>query len=513
VLPSVAVMPQRPITLIACLAAAVTIAGCGGAHNDSKSGGKPAAQPTVLRLANFNGDPGIVQFFADEVARASHGTLRITFDNAPHGADPDGEQETIRDVQQGRAALGATGARAFDSAGIDDFQALVAPFLISSYAQQQQVLQSDVAKRMLASLRRVKLTGVAVLPGPMRRMLGVKKSYRAVSDFAGTRIGLNRSKVGAATLHALGATPVDQTVPAQLTGLDGLETSYEYIAGNGFDRTSRSVTENIALWPRPIVIFANPRALRPLSSKQRQALLEAGLRVLPATTNATAATDREGAAQLCRSGFKLISATPAALRDLRAAVQPVYASLNRNVVTRGYVSEIGAMSSTTATPQDPTCSGRSASQGPRPKVASPLDGVYRMSASAAAVAKADGVPTSQATPENYGDFVLVIDRGRFAMTQSNAKACTWGYGKAGFNSGRMDWVYTDGGGNAPTGAANKPGEHFVFQSTLYRGTLKLAVIIPADFPYPPARWHQISATPRAAALSRRCPPPATALTR
>jgi TRAP-type transport system periplasmic protein len=506
-------MPQRPITLIACLAAAVAIAGCGGAHNDSKSGGKPGAKPTVLRLANFNGDPGTVQLFADEVARASHGTLKITFVNGPHAADTDGEQETIRDVQQGRAALGATGSRAWDSAGIDDFQALVAPFLISSYRQQQQVLQSDVAKRMLASLGRVKLTGIALLPGPMRRMLGVEKSYLAVSDFAGTRIGLNQSKVAAATFRALGATPVAQPVPAQLSGLDGLETSYEFIAGNRFDRRSRSATENIALWPRPVVIFANPRALRPLSSTQRQALLEAGLRVLPAVTHATAATDRDSAAQLCRSGFRLISATPAALQGLRAAVQPVYASLDRNAITRGYVSQIRGMSSRAATPQDPTCSRRSAPQGRRATVASPLDGVYRMSASAAAVAKADHVPASQATPENYGDFVLVIDRGRFAMTQSNAKACTWGYGKSGFNSGRLDWVYTDGGGNAPTGATNKPGEHFVFQSTLYRGTLKLAAIIPADFPYPSIRWHQVSATPRAAALSRRCPPPAAALTR
>ena len=49
-------------------------------------------------------------------------------------------------MQQGHAALGATGARAWDSAGVDDFQALVAPFLIGSYRQQQQVLQSGVAR-------------------------------------------------------------------------------------------------------------------------------------------------------------------------------------------------------------------------------------------------------------------------------------------------------------------------------------------------------------------------------
>jgi C4-dicarboxylate-binding protein DctP len=505
-------MPQRPITLIACLAAAVAIAGCGGAHNDSKSGGKPAAQPTVLRLANFNTDAGSLQLFADEVARASHGTLKIDFVNGPHAGDPSGEQATIRDVQNGRAALGATGARAWDSAGIDDFQALVAPFLISSYRQQQQVLQSDVAKSMLASLGRLKLTGVALLPGPMRTMLGVDKSYLSVSDFAGTRIGINQSKVAAETMRALGATPVAQPIPAKPDGLDGLETHLEAIAGNSFGPSSRSATVNIAWWPRPVVIFANPRALTSLSKTQRRALLEAGLRVLPAVTNATVVSDRDSAAQLCRSGFKLISATPTALQNLRAAVQPVYTALDRNAVTRGYVSQIRAMGTADATPQDLSCAGHTAAQRPRAAAASPLDGVYRMSVSAAALAKHDHVAVSHAIPENYGNFVLVIDRGRFAVTQSNAKACTWAYGKSDVKAGHMDWAYTDGGGMAPTRSTMKAGEHFVWQSTLYRGTLKLTAIIPADFPYPAQTWHQISTTPRAAALSRRCPPPATALT-
>ena len=48
----------------------------------------------------------------------------------------------------------------------------------------------------------------------------------------------------------------------------------------------------------------------------------------------------------------------------------------------------------------------------------------------------------------------------------------------------MDWVYTDGGGIAPTGAANKPGEHFVWQSTLYRGTLKFEGRLPGRLSVP-----------------------------
>jgi hypothetical protein len=241
---------------------------------------------------------------------------------------------------------------------------------------------------------------------------------------------------------------------------------------------------------------------------QRRALLQAGMRVLPATTNAEMAADRDSAAQLCRSGFRLLNASPAGLRSLRVAVQPVYAALGRSAVTREYLDRIRALGSADAAPQKLNCSSGTT---PQPAgAASPLDGVYRMTVSQAAAARYGHVPASRAIPENYGDFVLVIDRGRFAFTQANAKACTWQYGTLSLKADRMNWLFTDGGGIAPTNSQIKPGERLVFKSTLYRGTLKLTAIAPADLGR--QIWRQVSTAPRAAALNQRCRPPAAALT-
>jgi len=65
--------PQRAVALLAGLA---LIGGCTGPVLD-KAGGRQARQPTVLTLANFDGNSGELDGFANNVARLSGGTMRI----------------------------------------------------------------------------------------------------------------------------------------------------------------------------------------------------------------------------------------------------------------------------------------------------------------------------------------------------------------------------------------------------------------------------------------------------
>ncbi len=138
-----------------------------------------------------------------------------------------------------------------------------------------------------------------------------------------------------------------------------------------------------------------------------------------------------------------------------------------------------------------------------------LDGTYRMTVAAEQVARHDHVPVSQATPENYGDFVLVVDRGRFAFTQQNLLACTWQYGSLAVRGTVMDWRFVDGGGMAPTNAENKPGERFLWRWSLYREALTLRPISPRDLTE--QTWRRVDAVPSRTALSKRCSLPHAAL--
>jgi hypothetical protein len=74
------------------------------------------------------------------------------------------------------------------------------------------------------------------------------------------------------------------------------------------------------------------------------------------------------------------------------------------------------------------------------------------------VRPAPGTQAGDVVPENYGMWTLVLDRGRFAVTQEDSQACTWGYGTFTIKGNRIEWLFANGGGIAPDNAINKPGE-------------------------------------------------------
>ena len=114
--------------------------------------------------------------------------------------------------------------------------------------------------------------------------------------------------------------------------------------------------------------------------------------------------------------------------------------------------------------------------------------------------------------ENWGHWVFVLDRGRFAITQENETSCTWGYGTYAVNGARMSWTFEDGGGIAPNNATNRPGSTSSSASALYRDTLSLSPVegevSPPNFRAEP--WRRVSEesprTTSARAAHRRARP-------
>ena len=69
--------------------------------------------------------------------------------------------------------------------------------------------------------------------------------------------------------------------------------------------------------------------------------------------------------------------------------------------------------------------------------------------------------------------------------------------------------FEDGGGQAPNNAANKPGEEFGFNWSLYRDVLTLTKKEGMVSPVYESQWEfqQVSTTPDRSALNQQCPPP------
>jgi TRAP-type transport system periplasmic protein len=501
----------RSARLVVLLAVLAALAGCTGPGLD-KAGGTQARQPTVLTLANFNGYTGELDGFVGEVRRLSAGTMRIDIEYRWRFGQVKNETGLIGDVRAGKADLGVVGSRAWDSVGVNSFRALNAPLLIDSYALQERVLRSPMIGQMLQGLRPLGLAGIGVLPGPLRKPLGITRPLLKPADYAGLRIGVPQSLVADATMRALGATPVGFPAGGPIRGFGAIEQQISAIQGNQYDRVGKYLTANVNLWPRSLVLFASGKAWAALTPAQRRILRQAVTDDQAAETQFERDNERTDTEILCRRGLlRFLTASRADIAALRRAVRPVYDQLQRDPQTRLYIRRIEAMGQGISAEPAPNCAHVPRVAGK----ADPLDGVYQFTDTAAELQAAPGASTGDVVPENYGTWTLVLDRGRFAITQEDAQACTWGYGTFAVKGNRMDWLFTDGGGIAPDNAANKPGEFFTFRWSLYRDMLTLApvagAVSPLNFRVKP--WARISTTPSAAFLSKGCLPPAGALPR
>jgi TRAP-type C4-dicarboxylate transport system substrate-binding protein len=136
---------------------------------------------------------------------------------------PDYEAATIRDLRRGRAGLAFAGSRAWDGFGARSLRALSAPLLIDSYPLQERILSSGLVDTMLEQLRPQGLVGIGILPGSIRRPLGIAHPLAAPSDYKGLRIGTQQSRMADATLRTLGARP--QRLPAAVSAWRGSTAS------------------------------------------------------------------------------------------------------------------------------------------------------------------------------------------------------------------------------------------------------------------------------------------------
>ncbi|HET8953094.1 MAG TPA: hypothetical protein VFN44_21400, partial [Solirubrobacteraceae bacterium] len=349
------------------------------------------------------------------------------------------------------------------------------------------------------------LKGIAVLPGPLRRPLGLHGRLITPRDFRDLGIGTQQSSVAVAALRALGARPIPLTATGDEPELDGVESSMIGLQSGSYDRAGAHLSSNVNLWPRPLVVFANARSFAGLSSDERDVLRGAAAAVIPRLTALERTGDAEAAGNLCRRGqVAYDSASAADLRALRTTVEPVYRELRADPAGRTALEAITALKRQEPEPAAalPPCLRESA---PGAQSKTRLDGTWKMDTGREASAP-------EYLDENWGHWILVFDRGRFAITQQNKTSCTWGYGTFSVDGDETTWLFIDGGGQAPNGAMNQPGEKFSYRLSIFRDSATLravkSAISPTNFNAKP--WRRLG-PPGRAQFSRRCPPPEQAL--
>jgi TRAP-type C4-dicarboxylate transport system substrate-binding protein len=493
-------------------------AGCGGSID--KAGGKKHLPARVLSLVNRSG-PQEVQPFVEKVSELSSGTLRLAIPSGWGEGLASPEDDAIHAVQAGQVDLAVVPAALLRSVGVNSFDALVAPLEIDSMKLQQKVLASEIPTEMLSGVERVGLEGIGVLPGPMRKPAGITRALRAPADYANARIGFSPAAVADRSLRTLGAVPVGSEFEgASVRGDDGIEQQVTSISGSQYDGVVATITVNVNLWPRPLVIIAGANVFGSLTDAQRSWLRLSAHEALDATTKVQMALDTEDLGLMCRRDkAKLITATSEQVAQLRAAFAPVLEWLRQDAATGRYLDEIAALRAGGVTPYQQevlSCAGNA--PGPRsptltaPGAATattPLDGVYELRLSEKDLRAAG----EEIGPANEGVFRLVFERGRFAFNQHFDPTCTWGYGTFTVTRDRLRLSFIDGGGIASGGAANRPGDLFDYRWSIYRNTMRWSAVpgavSPSGWTFKP--WLRLSKTPSLRYLNQSCLPPAGAL--
>ena len=452
---------MRLVRLIACLAAIAAVAAACQSSSD-KAGGSAHAPKVVLTLASVGGfPPAQVVAWSHAVERRSRGSIRIDLRQWWRRGDPRGEQHTLGDLRRGRVDLAWVGARVFDRVGVKRFRPLLAPFLIDSYALEARALADPLVRRTFS---RTGLPGVdmlGVLPGPMRRIAGFAHPFRQPSDFRGQVVGFQDSSLSAATLRVLGAIPRPAAGGVPVRGLDAYEQQLLAIAGNGLDRSAKYVTANVDLWPRPLVIVAGTKAVARLDANQRSLLREAVAEVFPTAMREVAAEDVAATSQICRTQMRQATATAHQLERLRAAVTPIYRALAADPETRAATVRIESLKAATAAPPA-TMLSCAAFVGARPSEhETAADGSYELSIAASEL------PAVSRLPEAYGRWQIVLDRGRFRLTQGSDGANWTADGSVRVSADTMTWsvanAYDESPHNAPDGIPLHPGDELRFR--------------------------------------------------
>jgi TRAP-type transport system periplasmic protein len=343
----------RRATVVLC-ALALT-AGCGSLGGAEKSGSNV---PKVLVLANndgtnLDGAPA-VQRFVDRVREISRGHLTVRVESTWAGGST--ETRVLKDVAAGKADLGWAGTRAFDLLGVDSFRPLHAPFLVDSYTLEAAVVRDPLGRQMLAGVQPTGVTPLALAADELRFPAATAKPLLSPADWRGRSFRTVGSRSQAEAIDALGAKPVldgDLTNLFEEGAIDGLETMWWTYQANGLHALSPFVTANAPLWPRTLVIFASPAALRRLDAEQRGWVMQAASDAAQWSTEHAA--DREPAqmAHECAEGARVALASSQQLATLLRAAQPVYAALRRNPASAATLARIEALKASTSPPDPP----------------------------------------------------------------------------------------------------------------------------------------------------------------
>ncbi|HET6190860.1 MAG TPA: TRAP transporter substrate-binding protein DctP [Trebonia sp.] len=272
----------------------------------------------VLQMPDGSDPDGL--YLAQDIAKLSHGALKVTIDSKAYDSTlPANEARLTADIRARRVSFAYQPARDWAAVGVPGFQALVAPFAVTTVAASQQVAASPVAATVLGQLSGYGVVGLGLIAGEPRQILSRQPLF-SQSQFAGQRIRIVDNPQTAALVTALGARPVQGLTSTKVGSLlqngsvTAVETSPFYVAENAYQSLAPYLT-SYAVFSKFETLVASKQAWKALSPAEQAAIRQA---VADTRVHSDQLASRETLelTQLCQQGVVLDRPTAAQLGTL-----------------------------------------------------------------------------------------------------------------------------------------------------------------------------------------------------
>jgi tripartite ATP-independent transporter DctP family solute receptor len=264
--------------------------------------------------------------FAAEISKRTNGRYRI--DQYPDSA-LGGEVEMLKAVQLGTVDLAfITGAPLPNF--VADVGVFNIPFIFRDVNHAHAVLDGPIGKSYLAKFHDKDLVALAWGENGLRHLTNSRHEIRAPADLKGLKLRVPQSDVMLAGFKALGADVHQLAFPLLYAALqsgqfDGQENPIATIISSKFNQVQKYLTLSGHVYD-PAILFIAVDTFGDLSADDKNSFVEAAKLAGEASRQFAAAAQKDGVAQLEKSGMQVVADIDrTAFAAAMASANPIFA--------------------------------------------------------------------------------------------------------------------------------------------------------------------------------------------
>jgi tripartite ATP-independent transporter DctP family solute receptor len=294
----------------------------------------PAQEATSLRVAYVQAPDhphGLgIQRFAELVHHKSGNKIKVqTYGSATLG----GDVAVINSLRGGTVDMTVV-IPGLLTGMVKEYVLLDLPFLFTSYAEADAVLDGPVGRKLLDMLPDKGLIGLGYWDHGFRIVTNSRRPIAKAEDFVGLKIRVPQSNIFIETFSALGANAVPMPIPElygalESKAVDGQENPYAAVEAIKFNEVQKYASATLHAY-NPLVVIFSKQKWDKLSPAERQIVQDAASEAGTYERKVSREANEKSADSLKAKGMLINAVAPAEIARMRDKVKPVIDKFTRD---------------------------------------------------------------------------------------------------------------------------------------------------------------------------------------